>query len=448
MGFELPCRSGLRLSLMAFSSAGFVSSGILFATHRQVGGSLCLAAGLFSMLVLQRNFRSILRSVELLIGGLHNLDTSLRFKTSGLPADLARLHSKLNKLVDRFSQMRIQQAAREQYYESLIRHSAAGIVAINNSGRVELMNETARRFAGISADSTNPDIIRLKNKPFYEALLSLRPGEQSTFRCLVDNQLRVLLFQAVTVRNSVEELKLVSVEDIRYELEAKELDAYRKLISVLTHEMMNLLAPVASVSATLSSQMKSMQTDTPGSMPHAGMGESARLLEEQSRAVIKFVNDYRKITRLPKPEIAEIDISDWFNQLQIVFSGRTSGLGIHFTTEPGIAPFLIKVDKNLMNQVLINLIENAMDAVSECSGEKQITLSASKSKNNRSILKLTNNGPAIPDDQLDRIFVPFYTTKPNGSGIGLSIASEIVKLHGGSLGVVSHEEATSFLIEL
>jgi len=448
MGFEWKHRFGIRLSLMAFSSAGYVSSGILFAHNRQVAGTLCLACGAFAMLALHKQYTNFLKSVELLIGGLYNLDTTLRFKTSGLPADLAQLHGRLNKLVERFSQQRMQQAAKEQYYESLIRHSASGIVALSPAGKVELMNETARRFAGISPDSTNPDLVRIKNKPFFEALVGLQPGEPSTFRCLVDNQLRILLFQAVVVKNSGEELKLVSVEDIRHELEAKELDAYRKLISVLTHEMMNLLTPVASVSATLSDQLRSLQMDNKISSPPLRIMDSARLLEEQSEAVMKFVKDYRKITRLPRPEFADIDVSDWLNQLQIVFSGRTSEMNIHFTTQSAFSPFLIKADKNLMNQVLINLIENAIDAVSERSGERLIVLSASKSKNNRPILKLTNNGPAIPGDELDRIFVPFFTTKHTGSGIGLSIANEIVKLHGGSLGVLSNDETTSFLIEL
>jgi signal transduction histidine kinase len=252
-------------------------------------------------------------------------------------------------------------------------------------------------------------------------------------------------------RNDVE-LKLVSIQDIRYELESKELESYRKLMSVMTHEIMNLLTPLTTVAKELYSKFRNKTKNDSGSTIDEEIKQATlnglSLIDEQTNGVLNFINNYRKISKLPQPEFSTIDTSEWKEQLKIVFENRMKENLISFTitVDKSLKNFI--ADKNLLNQVIINLINNAFDAVMEIEGDRKIEIQMMKSHSEKIIIKVINNGPLIPPHLQERIFVPFFTGKKNGSGIGLSISQEIMKLHNGSLVVVSNElDKTNFIIE-
>jgi signal transduction histidine kinase len=248
------------------------------------------------------------------------------------------------------------------------------------------------------------------------------------------------------------ELKLVSIQDIRHELEFRELDSYRKLISVLTHEIMNLLSPLTTVSKELYSMFRTNDKPKMLSQIDDGTIKTAvtglQLINEQSNGLLNFVSNYRKISKLPQPEFATFDVDEWVEQLKIAFSGKMSenNIGFKITLDKSLKEVI--ADKKLLNQVIINLINNAIEALQEKKQDRQIRIQMLRTPQNNVIIRIINNGPLIPPELLEKIFVPFFTTKKSGSGIGLSISQEIMKLHNGSITAVSSEVSnTCFIVE-
>ncbi|MBN1143294.1 MAG: GHKL domain-containing protein, partial [Bacteroidales bacterium] len=390
--------------------------------------------------LLMRIYDATNQSVAAWLNALQNNDTAVQYSPGKKSKSLAALYEGFNKLNGHFQKIREDSEINEKYYKALIRHSATGMLVLNGES-VELINRTACNYAGISPDSTNPDLLRIKNPLFYEAVRNIEPGMDLTYKQVSGKSFQLLAFRATGLRKGSSSVKLVSIQDIRYELESRELESYRKLISVLTHEIMNLMSPLTSVSKALYAlyhkddipvTLKSVDDQTLSSTVNG-----LRVFDEQTNAILNFVGNYRKIARIPPPEIKPFDTREWLEQLKIVYSGKMAELGVTFDIHSEGGPKTILADKNLINQVLINLISNAIEAVAENEESREIILEVSFSSRNRTIIALINNGPSIPPEIQEQIFVPFYTTKKNGSGIGLSICQEIMKLHKGSLTLIS-----------
>jgi signal transduction histidine kinase len=358
----------------------------------------------------------------------------------------------MNHLNRHFQEIRIRNEYNESYYRTLIQHASTGIIVLDANNKVELINKAACQYAGFSPESTNLNTLVIKHPAFYEAVCNLKPGENVTYRNLISNNLQILVFRASMIKRKDAELKLVSIQDIRHELEFRELDSYRKLISVLTHEIMNLLSPLTTVSKELYSMFRANDKPKMLSQIDDGTIKTAvtglQLINEQSNGLLNFVSNYRKISKLPQPEFATFEVDEWVEQLKIAFSGKMRENNISFTITADKSLKEVIADKKLLNQVIINLINNSIEALLEKNQDRQIRIGMLRTPQNNVIMKIINNGPLIPPALLEKIFVPFFTTKKNGSGIGLSISQEIMKLHNGSITAVSSEESnTCFIVE-
>jgi two-component system, NtrC family, nitrogen regulation sensor histidine kinase NtrY len=424
----------------------------LALSHYSTAATLFLA-GLLVLWIEMRIYRFTNDAITYFFNALRNDDTTLQFPNKIKNSSLSRLYEGMNRLNRHFQDIKLQNEYNERYYKTLIRNSATGLLVLNSKNEVELMNEVACRYAGISPDSTNLNIIKVKNVAFYEAICRLKPGENQTYRQISGNSVQMLLFKAILFQKSDLYVKLISIQDIRQELEARELESYRKLISVLTHEIMNLLSPLSSVAGSLDTLYH--PSNQPISL--AALNEdilkttlsSIEVIHSQSIGMMNFVNNYRKLSKIPRPEISPFDTNEWIDQLRIVYSEKMQENHIDFQIRADHGIKQIVADKKLINQVVVNLMNNAMDAVKEKADDRLIKLDIEISRQNRVWVCIANNGPAIPPEVQDKIFVPFFTTKEEGSGIGLSICQEIMKLHGGSLMVVSgHDNFTSFIIEI
>jgi nitrogen fixation/metabolism regulation signal transduction histidine kinase len=433
--------------MISFTAAGYLVS------HKYYLFAFSLfIAGLIITRVIVRIYESIYLATASFFESLRNDDTSIHFPANSDNKTFVRLYESMNLLNDHFQKIKLQNEYNEAYYRSLIQHSAAGLLVLNDKNHIELINRTACNFAGISPDSTNPDMLKIKHHAFYEAICSLKPGENITYRNLMSDNLQMLLFRATMIKRQDAILKLVSIQDIRSELESRELESYRKLMSVMTHEIMNLLTPLTTVAKELFTLFDKQDH-------YAGITEldeltiktatnGLRLIDEQSNGVLNFVNSYRKISKLPRPEFNAFDTEEWAEQLKIVFVGKMKEHNIIFSITTDKSLRQITADKKLLNQVMINIINNAIDAVMEIERKKIIEIRITKSVQNKVIIKIVNNGPPILKGLQEKIFVPFFTTKKNGSGIGLSISQEIMKLHAGSILIVPEEGGlTCFMIE-
>ena len=393
------------------------------------------------------------QSIALLFDALRNDDTTLQFREGLKNRSLARLYESMNRLNRHFQGIRMRNETNEKYYLSLIKYSATGTLVLNDEDQVELINQVACQYAGISAESTNSNLLRIKNPLFFEAVCALKPGEEVTYKHLSGSRYQLLSFRATLLKKDNRNVKLVSIQDIRHELESRELESYRKLIRVLTHEIMNLMAPVTSVSKKLFAMyQKDHQpvklVDVDENMLNTTVN-GLKLIDEQSDSILNFLENYRRITRLPEPEIHAFDAGEWVEQIRIVFSDKMKAGQVVFGINHDRQLKSIWADKKLLNQVVINLINNAMDAVAEVEGQRNINMELTATAQQHVQIKIANNGPAIPPELQEKIFVPFFTTKANGSGIGLSISREIIKLHNGSLTLgLTLDGFTTFVIEI
>jgi two-component system, NtrC family, nitrogen regulation sensor histidine kinase NtrY len=431
----------------------FTGSGYLLAQRNFLPAAVTFLSGLMAVGIMLSIYAGANRAVAYFFNALRNQDTTIQFPVIPKNRSLSQVYESMNQLNKYFQDIRIQNEYNEKYYKTLIRHSATGILVLNSENQVELINKMACQYAGISPETTNPKLLRIRNQTFYEAVCNLRPGEDLTYKHVLGNDYQVLSFRATLLRKNEHLLKLVSIQDIRHELEYKELESYRKLISVMTHEIMNLMSPLTSVSKVLYSLYfindKAITLNDLDEHILKTTLHGLQVIDEQGSGLLNFIDNYRKISRIPQPDIQSIDLAEWMEQLRIVYSEKMKQhqISLEMTHDRTIS--CIWADKKLLNQVMINLVNNAMDAVIENEGERKIQVEVFTMHQQQVRIKVSNNGPHIPPELQEKIFVPFFTTKQHGSGIGLSISQEIMKLHKGSLMVVSVPGGnTSFILEI
>jgi signal transduction histidine kinase len=439
--------------LLVITGIAFGGAGFFLAKTWVTPAVLSILTGITGALGLVRIHNRTNDSIALFFDSLRNGDTAIQFPTRFNSHSMNALSESMNRLNFYFQEIRIQNESNENYYRTLIRHSATGMLVLDQNNNIELMNEMACRYAGISPESTHYKVLAIKNPEFYAAISSMVPGENVTYKNVLNNSYQLLFFRATLIRRNDQPVKLISIQDIRQELESKEVDSYRKLISVLTHEIMNLLSPVTSVSQALYAQFhkddKPIRLSDVDENLIATTWRGLQVIEEQSRGMTHFVNNYRKISKIPSPVIEAFSVTDWLEQVKIVFKNQLESEQIDFEILSDKSVRQIVADKKLINQVVINVMNNAIDAVNENEGDKKISFQIMHTLQNRLLIKISNNGPYIPPEFQEKIFVPFFTTKKNGSGIGLSISQEIMKLHKGSLNVLSMpENYTVFVLEL
>lgn len=441
-----------RVILLSLSSFSFLGTGIFYERHMYSASILLLISGIVFALLVNHIYNATNEAIGLLFDSLRNDDTSIRFQGKIRNKGLMRVYESMNRLSSYFQEIKLKNEYNESYYRSLIQNSSSGLIVLNSNNKIELINKTACTYAGISTDTTNPDLLRIRHPAFFEAVSNLRPGESATYKSLVSNNLQLLFFRASMIRRKEEELKLISIQDIRHELESKELESYRKLISVLTHEIMNILSPLTSVARELHTLFKADANQKKKPRIDDSLLKTAvsgiQLINEQSNSLVNFMNNYRKISKLPQPEFSSFSVREWIEQLKIAYSGRMKENNIDFNISAEKTLNEIIADKKLLNQVMINLINNSCDAVMENELNRRIEISIFKNSLNRILIKIINNGPLIPAGLLEKIFVPFFTTKKGGSGVGLSISQEIMKMHNGSIVAISSAESlTCFILE-
>ena len=361
----------------------------------------------------------------------------------------AVLNNCMNQLNKHIQEIKPQNEYKEKYYRALIQQASTGLVVLNEHNEIELINEVICRYAGISP----ANLLKIKNQEFYDVLTRIEAGDSVTFRNILSGSVQLLLFRVTAIKSGENTVKLISVQHIRQELDEKELESYQKLISILTHEIMNSLAPMISVSKTLVNFYTTgdvpVKTDAVNDAMISTTVQGLKLIEEQGNGLINFVNSYRRLTKIPAPVFQRFAVDDWLEQLTILFAERLKSEEIELiiVVEKTLAE--IYADKNLINQVVVNLISNAIDALLQIEEHRKITIELSANLDNRVIIKISNNGPVIPVDIQEKIFIPFYTTKESGSGIGLSLSRQIMRSLKGSISLVSSEqEDTVFILEI
>jgi nitrogen fixation/metabolism regulation signal transduction histidine kinase len=370
---------------------------------------------------------------------IQNEDFSQKFSANTGSKTLNRLYQNLKKISEQIENIHIENQRQEKYFEAMIEHIRVGIISVNSDGFVVNCNSTAKRVVGLAQLTHIRQIEKVNNK-LARLLNSIKLNEEKTITINNGLEQTTLLVKASEFKTSSEQLKLISMHDIKKELDEKELDSWLKLIRVLTHEIMNSIAPVTSLSENLCSQFVKDGNPITTSDINEGLInrtiQGLQVIHEQGQGLTRFVENYRKLTRLPKPEIAEVLVKNLFEKALMLFNSQHGNTQINISIDLKNQMQTIMADESQILQVLLNLLKNSADALAE-TATPIIQLACDINKKAEVVISVTDNGPGIPPEMIDEIFVPFFTTRDNGNGIGLSISRQLARLNNGSLKVVS-----------
>lgn len=393
---------------------------------------ILVAAGLVSFL------NRTNRNMKLFFESVRNEDSSLTFTTSVSGAGLKELHHSMNLVNKQIQQLRLQNRKQEQYFEKILEQLATGIITYDRKGFIHHANSAATTLLSVESLTHLRQFDRIDAK-LFTVIKSLRPFERRLVGINTGTGERQLSLKTTSFGSDENELTILSLQDIKHELDEKEVESWMKLIRVLMHEIMNSITPITSLSDSLSSLFKSGEEPVaPEAIDEkkiASTLQGLRVISEQGKGLMSFVDSYRKLTRIPRPDFKSLKIRDLFSRVKILSDSLEN---------PGHAKILfengddheILADENLVSLVLINLIKNALEA-NVSNDNPTIRITSGRDKDNKPEICVRDNGPGIIEENLDKIFIPFFTTRPNGSGIGLSLSRQIMGAHGGSLKVHS-----------
>lgn len=331
------------------------------------------------------------------------------------------------------------------YLQYIVNSVGAGLLVFDHEGKVDMINPAAKELFRIRSLSNIRDLSVI-DEALVNLLFSLKASEDKTHKVFIKSQLYVFSFRATEFKITDKYLKLVAFQNIRDELDQKELESWQTLIRVLSHELMNTVTPVNSLSKALVNMYRENQPVDDFKI-REDTKEGLELISERVSELVYLVERYKILTRLPSPNFKKLSANNLvLNVIQLLLSeAREKGITLNFNTAD--SECIILADEQMFSQVLINVIRNAIDAASMFEN-KTIDILLKKEENQLEI-HITDYGQGIRDDELSRIFVPFYTTKEHGSGIGLSLSRQIMRLHKGQIKAISIPgEFTTFIISI
>ncbi|MBQ8672612.1 MAG: ATP-binding protein [Bacteroides sp.] len=391
-------------------------------------------------------YRSNARKVLFMLDAIENNDSSIHFGEETTNRDEQLVNKALNRMMQILCHVKSETVQQEKYYEIILDCISTGVLVINEEGAVYQKNNELLRLLGMEIFTHVRQLARVDNE-LMEAVMHCRPGNklQTTFsneRGTVSLAIRV---SGITVKQ--ESLRILAVSDINNELNEKEIESWIRLTRVLTHEIMNAVTPITSLSDTLLGLMP-YPVETSRDETAEELRNGLQTISSTGKGLLTFVESYRKFTRIPTPEPSLFYVREFMERMAKLARHNHPDvrLQIDLTIEPD--DLILHADENLIAQVVINLLKNAIQAIASSGmpeGEGRIGIHARCDESEAVLIEISNNGPAIPPEVADHIFIPFFSTKEGGSGIGLSISRQIMRLSGGSLSLLPGPRTTFVL---
>ncbi|WP_299700075.1 ATP-binding protein [uncultured Pontibacter sp.] len=357
----------------------------------------------------------------------------------------------LNEVMSKFREVRAEKEAHLHYFEAIVQHVGTGILTYKSDGTILLLNNAARKLLQVGqlhqVQELQTDYPDLSGK-----LQNLEHGEKALVPLRQGGSVANLSVQVIELVMLGDKVKLASIQNIQGELEDKEMEAWQNLIKVLTHEIMNSVTPIASLSASAGDEISGYVEDTTTEEITVlrdellDIRQCLQIISRRSDSLIHFVNDFRNLTRITVPNPTRINVVELLQEIKTLLREQLAEQRIDFRLEVSADSLLLSADRGMVEQVLINLIKNAMEAVQE-KETKQVVVRAYLDERSRVCIEVEDNGQGMTPEATSKIFIPFYTTKQHGSGIGLSLSRQIMRLHNGSISVNSAlDKGTTFIL--
>jgi len=394
-----------------------------------------------------RLYKKAQDEIEQFAESVHYRDFSRHFNVKQAPVELQSLREGFNEINSTFQDISKEKETQYQYLQKVLELVDTGILSYEvASGEVIWMNESLKKILQVPYLKTIHSLDK-RDHELYTQVIALTPSESviSTIH-REKNNLKVVL-SATAFKTDDLMFKLIAFQNVNEALEETEAKAWQKLLSVMTHEIMNSVAPIASLANTLQSRLKQLAAETPiSSVIVEDLELGVETIRKRSEGLLKFTETYRNLNKITKANLAKVYISELFENIHRLMQPTLLQKNIEaiiILKEPLLS---VEIDAGLIEQVLINLILNAIDAV-KSNPDPKIILSAYTDNDNKIIIKIADNGTGMDEEVLDKIFVPFFSTKKNGNGIGLSLCKQIMLVHKGSITVQSIEnEGTAFYL--
>lgn len=399
-------------------------------------------------LFLEKSNREIVHFLE----SIHYDDFTNTYpeRKTGSSRDL--LYHEFNEVLKKFREIRADKEAQHQYLRTIVQHIGIGIVTFDAQGEVQIINNAAKKLMGLKLIKNIQQIGR-EHPKLIDSFLDLKTGGRDLIKINKNDEEVQLAVYAIELSLRGKAFKLISIQNIQSELEEKEMEAWQNLIRVLTHEIMNSVTPISSLAATVETELHEFREN--GSDTNELTDDtiedfylSVKTIHKRSESLIKFVSDFRNMTRIKLPTFEITKVEELVEHVLLLLKPdiEAGEIKVQSSVKPGLT---INIDKEQIEQVMINIVKNAVQAlVTGEKDEKILNITAMPSEAGGAFISIADNGTGIEEEALKKIFIPFFTTKKNGSGIGLSLSKQIMRNHSGHISAKSQiGEGTEFLLK-
>lgn len=411
---------------------------IAFAVIKRA--DLYIALNFVLLLVIQvilliRYINRINRDLTNFFSAVSSDDSSIVYKKVASSRSFEMLYSLFDRVNQKIQHLKIENTQRSLYLQYLVENAGIGIISFKSGGEIDILNPSARILLNIPASKNIRQLADLDHDMVNQFSQWL-PGRQHLVQLKVNDELLPLSVRVGEFIIKGDTIRLLTFQNIKYELEENELVSWQKLIRTLTHEIMNSVGPISSSIRTIKSFFEGSQ-DLSGRqnilLTEETISDTVRgldIIDERAQGMMEFVDKFRSLTIMPVLHPAEIKVSDLLQGISILFASETNNRRISLSVRVDPESLIVAVDKQLIEQVLINLVMNSIQAL-ENQKNKQIVLTGFNNYAGRVSIQVTDTGCGIGDEIRDKVFVPFFTTREKGSGIGLSLSRQIMRMHKG-----------------
>lgn len=389
------------------------------------------------------------RQLSVFLESIRHAEFNRSFEPTGLGEAFDGLSSSFNQVMSDFHNIRKEKEEQFYFYQNVVQHIGISMMAFGSDGEIIMLNNAALKlFQTKNVDNINalvsfsPEVV--------EILKTIKHNQRKLIKVQIKDDLLQLSLFAKQFKQENKEITIVSVQNIESELEQNEMEAWQKLIRVLTHEIMNSITPITSLSTTVNLMVDDWQ-QSKNSAEDSGeissdIKQAIKTIHKRSEGLLQFVQTYRSLTKIPMPNFTLMKIHDFFDDMAQLHSKELEEANVQFSMDIEKENLEITADQTMMEQVFINLIRNARQAVSKTE-KPQIKLKAGYGNYGNVLLQVIDNGQGILPEVLEKIFIPFFTTKTSGSGIGLSLSRQLIRAQGGNITATSEPGKTVFTVK-
>ncbi|WP_421763172.1 sensor histidine kinase [Ekhidna sp.] len=413
---------------------------------------LVFCLGLFQIWYLYNFLEKSNREIVHFLESIHYDDFTNTYPERKSGSSRDSLYHEFNEILKKFREIRADKEAQHQYLRTIVQHIGIGIITFDSDGEVQILNNAAKKLLGLKLIK-NINQIGRDQPGLLESIKELRTGGRDLIKITKNEDEIQLAVYAIELSLRGKAFKLISIQNIQSELEEKEMEAWQNLIRVLTHEIMNSVTPISSLAATVETELaeflkNGMNINQIKDDTIEDFYLSVKTIHNRSESLIKFVSDFRNMTRIKLPNLETNDVEEMIKHVLVLLKPdiEQSKITVNCSVKPGLT---VNIDREQIEQVIINVVKNAIQALAADDKEnKSLTITAMPLDGGGAFISVADNGTGIEEEALKKIFIPFFTTKKNGSGIGLSLSKQIMRKHGGNITAKSQiGEGTEFLLK-